>query len=106
AKGAVHLIVLKKGVPSPLAKESDEEKAEQADTGKPKDKDGKKDGEEVVIDFDGIDQRVVPLPIPAGEFSNLQAGSAGQIFYLQASATRSDPLPSGTLQRFDLTKRK
>src|SRR5262249_30607847 len=86
---SVYLVVLKKGVPSPLAKESDEEKAEAA---KPKDKqDEKKDAEPVVIDFDGIDQRVVPLPIPAGELSNLQAGAAGQIFYFQAPISRADP---------------
>ena len=61
----------------------------------------------MAIDFDGIDQRVVPLPIPAGDFSNLQAGAAGQVYYLQAPATRGEgPQPAGTLHRFDLTKRK
>jgi tricorn protease len=60
----------------------------------------------VTIDFDGIDQRVVPLPIPAGEISNLQAGAAGQIYYLQAPATRGEGPQGGTLFRFDLAKRK
>jgi len=107
AKRSVYLVVLKKGVPSPLAKESDEEKAE---TPAPKKKDEKKDAKkeavEVVIDFDGIAQRVVPLPVPAADLSNLQAGAAGQIYYLQAPATRGDGPTGNTLFRFDLTKRK
>ncbi len=101
---SAYLVVLKKGVPNPLARESDEEKA---DAPKPKDKkDEKKEPDAVTIDFDGIDQRVVALPIPAGDLSELQAGAAGQIYYLQAAATRADPFPTGTLYRFDLAKRK
>ena len=78
-----YLVVLKKGVPSPLAKESDEEKADEPKPkakgeAKEKKEETKKDVE-VVIDFDGINQRVVPLPIPAGDISNLQAGAAGQL---------------------------
>ena len=113
AKRGAYLVVLKKGVASPLAKESDEEKAESPRPKAKKDdkkddtkKDAKKDAAEVVIDFDGIDQRVVPLPIPAGDLSNLQAGAAGQIYYLQAPATRGDGPTGSTLQRFDLAKRK
>jgi tricorn protease len=130
-----YLVVLKKGVPNPLAKESDEEKGESpAPKGKKKDddaekpdaadkdaadkedakndvkKDGKKDRKkdtvEVTIDIDGIDQRVVPLPIPAGDISNLQAGAAGQIYYLQAPQTRGEGPRGSALQRFDLAKRK
>ena len=104
ARSSVYLVVLKKGTPSPLARESDEEKGE---TPKPKDKkDEKKDTESVTIDFDGIDQRVVPLPIPAGELSNLEAGSAGQIYYFQAPSIRTEGLAGSTLMRFDLAKRK
>ena len=112
AKRGGYLVVLKKGVPNPLAKESDEEKAESKDAkeqkGEPK-KDIKADAKkevEVVIDFEGIDQRVVPLPIPAADLSHLQAGAAGQIYYLQAPATRGDGPTGSTLYRFDLAKRK
>src|SRR5207248_1860356 len=75
---SAYLVVLKKGVPSPLAKESDEEKAEKADKAakEPKDKkDEPKEPVAVEIDFDGIDQRVIPLPIPAAELSNLDRKS-------------------------------
>src|SRR4029077_8823128 len=72
-----YLVVLKKGVPSPLAKESDEEKAddktkkkEPAKEDKKKEEDtAEKKKETVVIDFDGIDQRIVALPVPPGNYS-------------------------------------
>jgi tricorn protease len=122
---AIYLVVLKKGMPSPLATESDEEKAvddkkELAE--KPKEKENVKEDkakekpkpEPVVIDFDGIDQRIVGLPIPMGEFHSLQAGAAGQVYFLEEQrvprgtpALRGEEGPLGaTLKRFDLTKRK
>jgi tricorn protease len=105
---ALYLVVLKKGVPSPLARESDEEKAA-AD--KPKDKEPKPDAkpEPVAIDFDGIDQRILAIPVPHGVYARLHAGAAGQLFYLEAppEGPRGDDAPRGpTLKRFDLTKRK
>ena len=105
-KRSLYLVVLKKGVPSPLARESDEEKAAKKDTKKEDKKDDKKPGETdaVFIDFDGIDQRVVPLPVPAGELGNLEAGAAGQVFYVQTQP--GSELPVGTLFKFDLSKRK
>jgi tricorn protease len=118
---SIWLVVLKKGVPSPLARESDEEKGkddkskEAAD--KPKDKEkepAKKDeakpaGEPVVIDFEGIDQRILALPVPPGNFHNLQAGSAGHIFYVSRPFETPDedgPRQAGELHRYDLEKRK
>jgi tricorn protease len=110
---SLYLVVLKKGVPSPLARESDEEKAkddkpkeDKAKDDKPKDK-----TEPVVIDFERIDQRIIALPEPAGDNSSLQAGAAGQIYYLQGTSRRlaagpGDGPQGGALRRFDLTKRK
>jgi tricorn protease len=125
AERSLYLVVLKKGVPSPLAHESDEEKGkdEQADKkddkpkeekgrdGKPADK-PKDKPEPVVIDFDGIDQRIVAVPEPAGEDRSLQAGAAGQVYYLRVPARRAASPPTGdgergaTLRHFDLSKRK
>ena len=67
-----------------------------------------------MIDFDGIDQRIVALPVPPGEFHNLEAGAEGQIYYLEqprnvrgTPALRGEEGPLGAaLKRFDLTKRK
>jgi tricorn protease len=116
---SIYLAVLKKGVSSPLARESDEEKLAEKEKEekdkikdkkeKDKDKEAKeKKSEPVVIDFAGIDQRIVALPVPAGLHRKLQAGSAGQVFYIESPA--AGPLGIGggpsALKRFDLTKRK
>src|SRR5262249_4350372 len=79
-----YLVVLRKGVPSPLARESDEEK--DAPAGKKKEKEAKKDDEkpvEVRIDFDGIEGRTLALPIAAADLAELRAGTAGQVYYLE-----------------------
>ena len=112
---AIYVATLKKGTPSPLAKESDEEKGEAAaakDDKKDEGKDGadtrdakdakgaKKPPEPVVIDREGFNLRIVDLPVPPAEISNLQAGSAGQLFFER----RADGKTS--IQRFDFKDRK
>jgi tricorn protease len=52
------------------------------------------------IDFDGIDQRIVELPIPAASFGSLQVGDAGMVFFTR----RADG--ANALHRYDLAKRK
>lgn len=52
------------------------------------------------IDFDGINNRIVDLPIPVADLSQLKAGAAGQIFFLK------DVDGKKLLQRFDLKDRK
>jgi tricorn protease len=132
-----HLVVLSNSEPSPLIRESDEEKPKDSDQEKPKtgdkekpaaaeektsektsEKPGEKSGEKakeksvadnVVIDFDGIDQRILELPVPEGQLSDLRAGSAGQIYFLDLPAGKpvaGAPPPAPKLQRFDLKKRK
>jgi tricorn protease len=60
--------------------------------------------EPVRIDFDGIDQRVLALPIPARDFSGLYAGKPGTLFLLEDV---SGPEVTGrVLWRFDMSKRK
>jgi tricorn protease len=112
-----HLVVLKKGAPSPLVRESDEEKPDADKDKKDKEMAASKDDKSrekaepkpVVIDFDGIDQRIVALPIPAGNYTHLSAGTAGQIYYLDnppAPPRAPASARGGKLQRFDLAKRK
>jgi tricorn protease len=112
---SLYLVVLKKGLPSPLARESDEEKpAADKDEKAAKDdkkepaKGGKKDKAAVVIDFDGIEDRILALPVPAGDYTNLRAGPAGTFYYLERrpAPPRQGGPRGGTLQRFDLAKRK
>ncbi|HET9371629.1 MAG TPA: PDZ domain-containing protein, partial [Vicinamibacterales bacterium] len=112
----VYLVVLANNVPSPLAKESDEEKPAEkkpAADGKPAAESAA--AEPVRIDFEGIEYRILDLPIGAGDLSNLQAGAAGQLYYLRASADPPPPPdpqaqgppgpPVQALHRFDLAKR-
>jgi tricorn protease len=113
----VYLVVLANNVPSPLAKESDEEKpaAEKKPAGDAKPAAESAAAEPVRIDFEGIEYRILDLPIGAGDLSNLQAGASGQLYYLRASADPPPPPdpqaqgppgpPLQALHRFDLAKR-
>ncbi len=107
---AIYLAVLKRGVISPLVKESDEEKGiTKEDKDKEKGKDSGKTEEPVVIDFEGLSQRILAIPVPTGNYSNLQAGAVGEFFYLDNSSGltalgRGDG--RGSLHRYDLNKRK
>src|ERR1019366_7232750 len=106
---AIYVATLKKGTPSPLAKESDEEKGEAAAKDEKRDdkkddgkdaKAAKKPPEPVVIDRDGIGLRIIDLPVHPAEISNLQAGSAGQIFFQRTADDKT------SVQRFDFKDRK
>jgi tricorn protease len=121
-----HLAVLSKAEPSPLMRESDEEKPKEADKEKSKNGDPKATDKEkpaaadekpreknvvenIVIDFDGIDQRILGLPVPEGQLSDLRPGSAGQIYFLNLPAgtqRAGGGPPAARLERFDLKKRK
>ena len=111
---SVYAVVLNKAGASPLAPESDEELVEPAD-----DEEDEGDDEEdggtapdepsvVTIDEERISQRILALPIPARNYTALQAGKSGQLFLLegpQVFAVEADPA-TFTLHRFDLEKRK
>jgi len=125
---SIYLVVLRKGVPSPFARESDEEKpadraAEQAKAPPPKAKERDAKGSDdkakaapqpVVIDFDGIDQRIVALPEAPADYRNLQSGLPGQLFYevwpvshRVSFPTRDERTARGAaIRRFDLGKRR
>src|SRR4030095_7693850 len=72
----------------------------------------KKEPEPVRIDFEGLDQRIVALPIPPRNYVGLQAGKANTILVVElappvAAATPGPPgPPPRTLHKFDLEKRK
>ncbi|PYT71937.1 MAG: protease [Acidobacteria bacterium] len=120
----IYAAVLKKGNPSPVEPQSDEEKAAEekkdaagGDKGKEADnskegekgKEGEKKKEEpvkVVIDFDGIGQRIVSLPIKAARYEGLDTGKAGTLFLAEiADVPRFEPAPI-TVSKFDFTTRK
>lgn len=108
ATRSVYLAVLRRDVPSPLAKESDEEKGIQKED-KDKPKEPAKPPETVSIDFDGLQQRILALPLPAGNYRSLQAGAAGQFYYLESTEAEGAFGPGEgktTLHHYDLNKRK
>jgi tricorn protease len=116
----IYVVALTKDAPSPLAKESDEEKGaadkDKAEPGKPETKVGKKEKAEpakpavtVAIDFDGLNERILALPVPAGNYGGLQAGEAGQLYYLENppdSGRFTGPNPGGSLHKYDFKQRK
>jgi tricorn protease len=125
---SVYVAVLKKDLPSPLAPESDDEKPKEpektetakAGAGKPaaaeandKDKDKPKDAAaepaKVAIDFDGLGQRILALPVPAKNYVGLAAGKDGIVFLLEAPQLITAMLggsSGNTLHKFDLATRK
>ncbi|MGV3518329.1 S41 family peptidase [Luteitalea sp.] len=108
ATSALYLVVLKKGEVSPLAKESDEEKAAAADVAAEEKGSAKADAAAkadtapavTVIDTDGLGTRIVALPVPAGEYAGLQTGESGKVYYLRTADGKT------SLQQFDLKTRK
>jgi tricorn protease len=114
---SVYFMVLKKGEPSPLLPESDEEKIEKKEEGKAdakaeknpskdKDKDKKTEPEKskvtVQIDLDGLSQRILSLSLPAREYSVLKSGSEGEIFLAEVVQNQDGQ----TLYKYTLKDRK
>jgi tricorn protease len=119
---SVYVMVLRKDLPSPLEPESDDEnkpdaskkdeKKEEAKKDEGKKDEGKKDDKtaeppKVTIDFEGIGQRILALPIPAHNYARVMAGKEGILFLLELPEvwTKNEP-PPGTIHQFDLSKRK
>lgn len=104
---SVYLVVLRNDLPSPLARESDEEKPPAAG-GKPEPggPGGRGDAsrppapEPVRVDLDGIQYRILDMPIQSGRLSDLQTGTAGLIYYRRTADSRT------SLDRYDLTARR
>ena len=111
ATQSVYLAVLAKATPNPLIKPSDEE-ADDKDKDKANDKDKKKDEPKgTAIDLDGIESRVVVLPIASGNLSNLAGGEEGKVYYVRRVGLipgKTGDAFAGTpsLARFDLKTRE
>jgi tricorn protease len=130
---SVYLAVLSKDEPSPFAPESDEEKGTEEkktdenkpDEKKPADKPGEKPGDKpsdkpadkpadkpsapvVKIDFDGLLQRILAVPLPARNYVGLQTAKAGVVLAMESPARLpgSDAPPGLTVHRYDLKARR
>jgi tricorn protease len=105
------LITLQADSLSPFAPESDEvEIEEEKDDEENEEEEGEKDEEEkeeeskdIKIDFEGIDQRIVGFPIPAGNYSGLVA-LKDKVIYLSHPAIKGEGKTE--LHLYDIADRK
>src|ERR1017187_4311337 len=131
---SIYLAVLDKTQPSPFAPESDEEKpvektaadgkkaadakadtasgaappgAAKPDAAKPAEAEKPK-RVDVKIDLDGIDQRILSVPMPPRRYTALQVGKAATLLALEAlpPADGPAPTPGVAVHRYDLKTRK
>jgi tricorn protease len=124
----LYLAVLKKGDPSPVLPESDEEVAaapdhdatiasgdakgggaSKSDKGAAKDDKAPKPAVKVTIDFDGLSSRIVSVPgVTEKPYALLKAGAAGTVYYIEGTSTGGGGGAAGfgTLMRYKLSDRK
>jgi tricorn protease len=111
---SIYMATLRKDVLSPFAKESDEEtlKQQKPEPEKQVEKD-KKDtkatpvpeekSKVLKIETDGITDRIVNIPVRAGNYSVLGVGATGEILYI---VRPSDAPSTSMLHKYDLKERK
>jgi len=109
---SVYLVVLRNDLPSPLAPESDDEKAppetQPAADAKPAAEPKPASPPADRFDLDGIGQRIIALPIAPRPYTSLVAGKSGVVLVGETAPpnpTQPGP-PQQTLHRFDLATRK
>jgi len=115
---SIYAVVLKKGDSSPVEPQSDEEKAAGEEKGKGTDKSAdknsakgkegeKKEEVKVTIDLDGIGQRIVALPIKAGNYIGLDTSKTGILFLSEIpDVPRLAERTTVSVSKFDLSTRK
>jgi tricorn protease-like protein/C-terminal processing protease CtpA/Prc len=79
-------------------KDGDAAKDETEETGE-----SKKPRKEVVIDFDGFEQRAMPLPVPAGSFGMMAVNDKGALIYVRHGV---GPGQTPDLKLFDIHDEK
>jgi len=105
--GALYLAVLTKGTESPLKKQSDEEAGAQPSEEETGESGDDEEDASVRIDFDGINQRVVTIPVGDGFFTGLEQGPEGTLYYLRGDGW--SPFAGGgatSLRKYDLASRE
>ncbi len=101
---SIYLATLQQSTPSPLAKESDEESSEAKKDDKPEVKAApvKKGAisSGLQIDWAGIQDRILDIPVAPGSYSQLGVGADGEIYYIVATDGGSNKL-----HKYDFKKR-
>lgn len=98
----IYLITLQKAVLSPFAKENEMEDLKDTATARPVYRaDSAKTN--LKIDWDGIQNRIVAVPLPKGRYRSLSAVKEGELFYVSAAPLNATP---AVLNLYSLKKRK
>ncbi|HLY70565.1 MAG TPA: PDZ domain-containing protein [Puia sp.] len=102
---SIYLVTLQNQTISPLAKESDEEQPKKDDSSAKTKNAGKQEESArfspVKIDWEGIQNRILDIPVKPGNYDNLSCGNDDNIFYISYSDDGG-----GTLHKFSFKKRK
>jgi tricorn protease len=106
---ALYLAVLTRTEPSPLLPESDEDPGvgprSPDDAAEKPDRPAPKAPPAVTIDFDRLQQRILPVTgVPSRRYSQLKAGSAGTVFFLETPTAAG--ARGNILHRFRLSERR
>lgn len=102
ATNSIYLVTLQKSVPSPFAKENEIELAlDSAGSKGPYKADSNRT--RLRIDWEGIQSRIVPLPLAKGQYRSLSVVKEGELFYLSAAPHNATPT---MLHMYSLKKRK
>jgi len=122
-RAGLYAAVLAADGESPLAPRTGDEEIDQDDgdesgedenngNGKKNGSDEKDETPEVVIDFDGIQERIIGLPVAEGNYSSLQVAGNGNLFYIESPQPGESNQPPGEssaadnrLKRFDFEDR-
>lgn len=113
---SLYLVTLSKNTKNPFARENDveavkvEEEKDAEDAGPPEQERRKKDRKEkskntkkLEVDLDGLMNRIVHIPVPAGNYYSLSAPEEGQLYYLASGNGSESP---SMLHKYDLEERE
>lgn len=102
ATNSIYLITLQKQLISPFAKENEIEEVKDTASSKPASK-ADSARTKLKIDWDGIQNRIVPLPLAKGRYRSLGIVKEGELYYLAAAPHDATPT---MLNLYSLKKRK
>jgi tricorn protease len=99
---SIYLATLRSEILNPFARESDEEKPkEEKKIDEKEDKESSKTN--IAIDFQGIDSRIVHVPLRPGSYSQLNMAKAGEILYVESYPGSQS---SSKLFKYDMKEKK
>ncbi|HEY4326281.1 MAG TPA: PDZ domain-containing protein [Mucilaginibacter sp.] len=102
---SIYLVTLQKGTISPFTKENDEEAGKKETPETPKKEEDKKakpavEEKDLKIDWDGLQNRIVDLPVKVGNYAQLNVDGDGDLLYVSSTDDGS-----GTLHKYSFKKR-